>query len=110
MTRKRKHGEKPAVQGAGQRAVVPRNGTQDTRPAADAPTIRTRPAPGTPALTAAPAPLAKAPGAFVSSALAAPAADAVSVRAHEIWVARGRPTPGTPLEDWLQAERELRAR
>jgi hypothetical protein len=31
----------------------------------------------------------------------------VSARAHQIWIARGKPTPGTPLEDWLQAEREL---
>ena len=54
------------------------------------------------------------------SAAAAPAADApaaprppahadVSARAHAIWIARGRPSPGTPLEDWLQAERELSA-
>lgn len=39
---------------------------------------------------------------------AAPSSTDVSARAHEIWIARGKPTPGTPLEDWLQAERELK--
>ena len=36
-----------------------------------------------------------------------PSPDDVSTRAHAIWLARGKPTPGTPLEDWLQAEREV---
>lgn len=44
-----------------------------------------------------------------AAANGAPLSEAVSLRAHQIWIARGRPTPGTPLEDWLQAERELRA-
>jgi hypothetical protein len=39
--------------------------------------------------------------------VAAPTAAAVSARAHQIWIARGKPNPGTPLEDWVQAEREL---
>jgi hypothetical protein len=37
----------------------------------------------------------------------APSGDDVSARAHAIWISRGKPTPGTPLEDWLQAEREI---
>jgi len=37
----------------------------------------------------------------------APSHADISARAHAIWIARGRPAPGTPLEDWLQAEREL---
>src|SRR5689334_20903480 len=40
------------------------------------------------------------------SSIVAPTATAIAARAHEIWIARGRPSPGTPLEDWLQAERE----
>jgi hypothetical protein len=32
---------------------------------------------------------------------------AISARAYELFVARGR-TPGHDVEDWLQAERELR--
>jgi hypothetical protein len=52
---------------------------------------------------AAPAPKSAAP-------VAAPTTAAVSARAHQIWIARGKPTPGTPLEDWVQAERELGAR
>jgi hypothetical protein len=35
---------------------------------------------------------------------------AIGARAHEIWIAKGKPIPGTPVEDWLQAERELGAR
>jgi hypothetical protein len=31
----------------------------------------------------------------------------ISARAHAIWLARGG-TPGRSLDDWLQAERELR--
>jgi hypothetical protein len=54
--------------------------------------------------TAAAAPVVDAPAAPRS-----PAHADVSARAHAIWIARGRPTPGTPLEDWLQAERELAA-
>ena len=57
---------------------------------------------GAPASAAAPA-AAAAP----SAARAASQTD-ISARAHAIWIARGRPSPGTPLEDWLQAERELR--
>ena len=44
-----------------------------------------------------------------SADAAAPAHADISARAHAIWIARGRPKPGTPLEDWLQAERELSA-
>ena len=61
----------------------------------------------TPAATKAanvkPAPAKKAAAAPV----AAPTPAAVSARAHQIWIARGKPSPGTPLEDWIQAEREL---
>jgi hypothetical protein len=32
----------------------------------------------------------------------------VAVRAYENWVKRGRPA-GTPEQDWLKAEQELRA-
>jgi hypothetical protein len=41
---------------------------------------------------------------------AAPTEAAISARAHQIWIARGKPTPGTPLADWIQAERELGVR
>ena len=52
-----------------------------------------------------------APAAKTAAApAAAPNASAISARAHQIWIARGKPTPGTPLEDWVQAERELGAR
>jgi hypothetical protein len=40
----------------------------------------------------------------------APTAAAISARAHQIWINRGKPVPGTPLEDWCQAERELGSR
>lgn len=33
--------------------------------------------------------------------------EAVQARAHQIWIAKGKPVPGTPVADWLQAEREL---
>jgi len=36
-----------------------------------------------------------------------PGHDAIRQRAFEIYVARGR-TPGHEVEDWVQAERELR--
>jgi hypothetical protein len=32
----------------------------------------------------------------------------IAARAHEIWVRRGS-TPGRALDDWLQAERELKS-
>lgn len=69
----------------------------------------------------APPPLPAAPRAAAPSAplaaMAAPAADApvasrteeIAARAHAIWLAKGSPNPGTPLEDWLQAEREVSA-
>ncbi len=47
--------------------------------------------------TAAPAP-AKA---------AKPTEAQISSRAHQIWIGKGSPKPGTPLADWLQAERDL---
>jgi hypothetical protein len=50
------------------------------------------------------------PAAAKPAPVAAPTAAAVSARAHQIWIARGKPTPGTPLEDWVQAERELGVR
>jgi hypothetical protein len=68
-----------------------------------------------------PLPLPVAPRAAAPStplaAMAAPAADApaasrteeIAARAHAIWIAKGSPNPGTPLEDWLQAEREISA-
>jgi Protein of unknown function (DUF2934) len=40
---------------------------------------------------------------------AAPTEAQISARAHQIWIGKGSPKPGTPLADWLQAERELRA-
>ena len=40
---------------------------------------------------------------------AAPTREQVLARAHSIWERRGKPVPGTPLEDWVQAERELGA-
>ncbi len=60
----------------------------------------------TKAAPAKPAAAVPAPAAVEST----PAAKTVEARAHEIWVAKGKPVPGTPLEDWLQAERELGAR
>ena len=54
------------------------------------------------------------PAAAATKAAAAPAAAptvaAISARAHQIWIARGKPTPGTPIADWVQAERELGVR
>jgi hypothetical protein len=38
----------------------------------------------------------------------APTPEEIAKRAHEIWLARGGGAGGD-LEDWLQAERELRA-
>jgi hypothetical protein len=60
---------------------------------------------------AAPA-AAAAPKAEPAKAQAAPAAtpESVQARAHQIWVAKGKPVPGTPVADWLQAERELGVR
>jgi hypothetical protein len=43
------------------------------------------------------------------SVAAAPAEAQISARAHQIWIGKGSPKPGTPLADWLQAERELRS-
>jgi hypothetical protein len=56
---------------------------------------------------AAAAPAADAPAPAAAPAARAPAHTDIAARAHAIWIARGRPKPGTPLEDWLQAEREL---
>ena len=69
-------------------------------------------------VTAAPVPAAAtkaaAPTAAATKVAAAPVAvpstAAISARAHQIWIARGKPTPGTPLADWVQAERELGVR
>lgn len=38
-----------------------------------------------------------------------PTSEEIRWRAYEIYLARGR-TPGDPIADWLQAERELRER
>lgn len=35
-----------------------------------------------------------------------PTPEEIRLRAYEIYLAR-RPNPGTPMDDWLQAEREL---
>jgi hypothetical protein len=37
-----------------------------------------------------------------------PSEDAIRRRAHEIWQRRGK-APGTAVDDWLRAERELTA-
>lgn len=34
--------------------------------------------------------------------------DKIAMRAYEKWVKRGRP-PGTDMQDWIEAEAELRA-
>jgi len=39
---------------------------------------------------------------------AAPTNDEISLRAYHIYLERGC-TPGDPMQDWLQAERELSA-
>lgn len=39
---------------------------------------------------------------------ASPTYESIAARAYEIWVASGR-QPGHDKENWLQAERELRA-
>jgi len=44
-----------------------------------------------------------------AAAKAAPTPAAIQARAHQIWIAKGKPVPGTPVEDWLQAEREIGA-
>jgi hypothetical protein len=54
-------------------------------------------------------PPAAAPAPAAVPAPRAPAHADISARAHAIWIARGRPSPGTPLADWFQAERELSA-
>jgi hypothetical protein len=60
-----------------------------------------------------------APAAAAPAASAAPKVDAakpaatqesIQARAHQIWIAKGKPVPGTPIADWLQAERELGVR
>ena len=60
--------------------------------------------------------VATAPAAKPSPATTAPASpkptvtrDQIAKRAYEIWVAKGRPH-GKDLENWQQAERELRVR
>ena len=60
-------------------------------------TKKTAAAPKT-AAVAAPAKAAPSPAATPET---------VSARAHQIWIAKGKPVPGAPLEDWLQAEREI---
>ena len=43
-----------------------------------------------------------------SAAKLKPTQDQVAARAYEIYLERGA-TPGDPMQDWLQAERELTA-
>ena len=65
----------------------------------------------TPAKAAPAAKTAAASAPSAKPAAAAPAAPAAAIeaRAHAIWIKKGKPNPGTPTEDWAQAERELRA-
>jgi Protein of unknown function (DUF2934) len=69
-----------------------------SRPAAPTATPR-RPEPEDDQQAAAPAPSDPTP---------APATDAIAARAYEIFVQRGH-EPGNPVDDWRQAEAELRA-
>jgi Protein of unknown function (DUF2934) len=50
----------------------------------------------------APAPKAKK----TATPKSRPAQDQIAARAYEIYLERGA-TPGDPMQDWLQAEREL---
>jgi hypothetical protein len=98
--------------------------TEAAKPAAAMTAASAKPAGATPAASAKPAvstksaPAAKALPEMAAAqrvdekapAARAPSAAEVSARAHQIWIARGKPTPGTPLEDWVQAERELTTR
>ena len=52
----------------------------------------------------APAPKAKK----AATPKSKPTQDQVAARAYEIYLERGA-TPGDPMQDWLQAERELSA-
>jgi hypothetical protein len=49
----------------------------------------------------------------VAAAAAKPTYDDIALRAYHIYLERGAtpgdPMPGDPMEDWLQAERELSA-
>ena len=67
---------------------------------------KSKAAAGKTAPAAAAAPKAK------TNAASKPAAttESVQARAHQIWIAKGKPVPGTPVADWLQAERELNFR
>ena len=47
------------------------------------------------------------PTAFRSSSSAEPTAEEIRVRAYELWEERGQ-APGHEVEDWVQAEQELR--
>ncbi len=70
-------------------------------------TKKTKPAAAAKSASAAPA---AAPAKVEPKAAPAAAGKTVAARAHEIWVAKGKPVPGSPLEDWLQAEREVGVR
>ena len=49
----------------------------------------------------------EAPKKSRKAALAKPTYDEIALRAYHIYLERGS-TPGDPMQDWLQAERELR--
>jgi len=55
----------------------------------------------------APAVAAASKSAPKAAAKPAVTTESVQARAHQIWIAKGKPVPGTPVADWLQAEREL---
>ena len=50
----------------------------------------------------------KATSAQQPATVAEPTRDEIAARAYDLYLQRGR-APGDPVEDWLQAERELRA-
>ncbi|HET6932901.1 MAG TPA: DUF2934 domain-containing protein [Candidatus Acidoferrum sp.] len=49
---------------------------------------------------------APAPRTKKAAAKSKPTQDQIAARAYEIYLERGS-TPGDPMQDWLQAEREL---
>ena len=52
---------------------------------------------------------ALAPEPAIQDAGSEPTHEQITARAHELWVERGCPE-GSPEEDWLAAERELKSR
>jgi hypothetical protein len=51
---------------------------------------------------------APAPKSRKTAAKSIPTQDQIAARAYEIYLERGA-TPGDPMQDWLQAERDLSA-